>query len=70
MIQKTYLTIQHPLVMKLKLILSCVSAFLLITAGAFFFVKGDKEMSRILFIGGLISLFPSAFWLIVFSRKQ
>ena len=55
--------------MKLKLILSIVSTFLLITAGAFYFVKGDKEMSSILFIGGLISLFASAFGLVVFSKK-
>ena len=59
-----------PVILKLKLILSIVSTFLLITAGAFYFVKGDKEMSSILFIGGLISLFASAFWLVVFSKKK
>jgi hypothetical protein len=59
-----------PRAMKLKMILSAVSAFFLITAGAFFFVKGDKNMSRILFIGGLISMFTFVFWMIVFSKKQ
>jgi len=56
--------------MKFKLILSVISTFLLIMAGAFFFVKGDRELSRILFIAGLISASASVFWLITFSKRN
>jgi len=56
--------------MKIKLILSLISTFLLISAGAFFFARGDREMSRILFIGGLISMAAVLIWLIAFNKKK
>jgi hypothetical protein len=56
--------------MKIKLFLSIISTFLLTIAGAFFFARGDREMSRILFMGSLISLVAAIIWLIAFSKKK
>jgi len=50
--------------------LSAISTFLLICAGAFFFARGDREMSRILFIGGLISMSALIIWSIVFVKRN
>jgi hypothetical protein len=55
---------------KFKIISSFVISFLLITAGAFYFARGDRSSAGNLFLWGMVCFSASLLWLLIRKNQR